>query len=159
MKLPEAEPTIRHGDQVSYVETEKMPIEYMAGLINKFRQKGYSSAAIICKDEEEANTINSRLRQIGIDVPNVTSSDADYNGGVCTITCQLAKGLEFDGVIISDASEHIYDSERIGDMKLLYVAMTRPLHELYVLHSGGITKPLEADKKKLGNVARVKDLN
>jgi len=157
MELPEAEPTIRHGDAVSYVETEKMPVVYMAELINSFKQKGYSSAAIICKDEEEANAINAKLKQIGIDVPNVTSSDADYNGGVCTITCQLAKGLEFDGVIISDASEHIYSSERIGDMKLLYVAMTRPLHELYVLHSSGIAKPLEADKKKLGNVARVKE--
>jgi len=156
MELPEAEPTIRHGDQVSYVETEKMPIEYMASLINKFKQKEYSSAAIICKDEEEATAINSKLKQVGVDVSNITSSDADYNGGVCTITCQLAKGLEFDGVIISDASEHIYSSERIGDMKLLYVAMTRPLHELHVLYSGEITKPLEADKKKLGNVARVK---
>ena len=60
----------------------------------------------------------------------------------------MAKGLEFDGVIITDASEEKYSSEKVIDMKLLYVAMTRPLHELKVLYKKDITKPLKKEAEK-----------
>lgn len=61
------------------------------------------------------------------------------------ITSYLAKGLEFDGVVIADASEKEYDSDKDIDMKLLYVAMTRPLHELRVLYKDAIVKPLQVE--------------
>ena len=50
---------------------------------------------------------------------NITDSDTQYNGGICTITSYLAKGLEFDGAIISDASEESYNPNKAIDMKLL----------------------------------------
>ncbi len=74
--------------------------------------------------------------------------DIEYQGGLCLITSYLAKLLEFDAVIISDASEHVYSSNKMVDMKLLYVAMTRPLHELEVIYSGELTKPLKQKEKQ-----------
>lgn len=68
-----------------------------------------------------------------------------YNGGICTITSYLAKGLEFDGVIVANASEGEYNSNKDIDMKLLYVSMTRPLHELNVLYNKNIVKPLQEE--------------
>ena len=50
---------------------------------------------------------------------------------------------------MSNASENEYNSNREIDMKLLYVAMTRPLHELNVLYSNKIVKPLQEEIKKL----------
>lgn len=46
------------------------------------------------------------------------------------------------------ASEKIYSSDNSLDMKLLYVAVTRALHELDIVYSGNLTKPLENHLKK-----------
>lgn len=54
--------------------------------------------------------------------------------------------MQFDNVLISDASEEMYNSKNINDMKLLYVAMTRALHELTIMYDGEITAPLKNDK-------------
>ena len=94
------------------------------------------------KDEEEANDINNKLMCKNINIKNILDSDTEYSGGICIITSYLAKGLEFDGVIISNASMDKYDDNKNIDMKLLYVAMTRPLHELKVLYKNNIVSPL-----------------
>ena len=54
------------------------------------------------------------------------------------------KGLEFDAVLLFDPTEEKYPSDN-GHVKLLYVAATRALHELVVLHQGKLTGIL-ADK-------------
>ncbi|MNH35116.1 Helicase IV [compost metagenome] len=48
----------------------------------------------------------------------------------------LSKGLEFDAVLIADASEEAYSHL---DAKLLYVGCTRALHKLQLLHTGQLT--------------------
>ena len=55
----------------------------------------------------------------------------------------MSKGLEFDAVIINGASENIYSSSNNLDMKLLYVAITRALHEVDIVYSGELTSPLK----------------
>lgn len=51
---------------------------------------------------------------------------------ICITTGYLSKGLEFDGVIIFNVINSNYNKL---DMKLLYVSMTRALHELNILYS------------------------
>ena len=108
-------------------------VDIITNAIKEYKQKGFNSIAVICKSEKEANQINDALAKHDIIAKNITNSDTEYDGGICTITSYLAKGLEFDGAIISDASEESYNPNKAIDMKLLYVAMTRPLHELRVL--------------------------
>ena len=48
------------------------------------------------------------------------------------------KGLEFDAVLLFDPSEKKYPSDN-GHVKLLYVAATRALHELTILHQGELS--------------------
>ena len=53
----------------------------------------------------------------------------------------LTKGLEFDAVILYNPNEECYaDSDR--DAKLLYVAVTRALHELHIVYTGKLCKLL-----------------
>ncbi|MBQ7140221.1 MAG: AAA family ATPase [Bacilli bacterium] len=146
--LKTAEPVIRHGIDVSYNNCNDDQIDTISEYIKEYVEKGYSSIAVICKDKNEADNINNSLKQYNINIENITDSDTEYKGGICTITSYLAKGLEFDGVIISDASERKYSSSKSIDMKLLYVSMTRPLHELRILYSGELTKALQEDLKK-----------
>ena len=140
-----AEPVIRHGIEVGYFEETK---ENILNIIKLYIDKGYSSIAIISKDKEETNKVNEFLSKNGVNATNITDSTIEYNGGICTITSYLAKGLEFDGVIITNASENIFNSKSNIDMKLLYVSMTRPLHELNILYNGDLSNVL---KKQLKN--------
>jgi len=93
----------------------------------------------------------NELKKVGLDIPDVNINDdlTDEKFRICTITNQLSKGLEFDAVIINNVSEEIYNSSNSLDMKLLYVAITRALHELDIVYSGTLSKPLETllDKK------------
>lgn len=54
----------------------------------------------------------------------------------------LAKGLEFDGVILTDVNERHYGLN-VRDAKLSYVGCTRALHRLALLFAG-VSSPLIA---------------
>lgn len=151
IKLNTAKPVIRHGEFVKYInyKNEEEQIYTIKSILNKYQKNGYKTVAIICKNEEEATSINNKLNSENIEIKNITNSDTEYSGGICTITSYLAKGLEFDGAIIANATEGEYNSDRNIDMKLLYVAMTRPLHELNVLYNDKIVRPLQ-DAVELG---------
>lgn len=133
--LDAAMPVIRHGEEVKYIPYNnlKNQVDIITNTITEYKQRGFKSIAVICKNEKEASQINDALAKHDIIAKNIKNSDTEYDGGICTITSYLAKGLEFDGAIISDASEGSYNPSKAIDMKLLYVAMTRPLHELRVL--------------------------
>ena len=47
------------------------------------------------------------------------------------VPSHLAKGLEFDAVIVAAYDTPFYDTPI--DRKLLYVALTRAMHELYLI--------------------------
>ena len=147
--LDESEPVIRHGVDVKYISASDNQIEMICEILHKYLNNGFNSIAIICKDDKEATEISELLKRYKINVQNLTDEDVKYHGGICTIPSYLAKGLEFDGVIISNASESIYDSNKSLDMKLLYVSMTRALHELVVLYSDELVKPLQNEKNKV----------
>lgn len=148
INLEIAKPVIRHGESVEYIKYEKNQIDLIEKIIKEYMKKAYVSIAIICKNDEEAKKIYKKLKEKNITATNIVDNENKYDGGICVITSYLAKGLEFDGVIITDASEEKYSSEKVIDMKLLYVAMTRPLHELKVLYKKDITKPLKKEAEK-----------
>ncbi len=152
--LHRSELVIRHGDdvQIDGVEEEKIP-EHIGRKIREYQEKGYQTIAVISKTDLLSRYINDDLKDLGIDIPNVGETD-DVNEErfrVCTISNQLAKGLEFDAVIINNANERLYSSNSNLDMKLLYVAITRALHELDIVYSGTLTKPLENSLNKEEN--------
>lgn len=142
IKLNTAKPVIRHGRKVSFIKYKEKneQISLIKRILEQYKTQNYKTIAIICKNEEEAQELYIKLEMN--DIKNITLNDTEYNGGICIITSYLAKGLEFDGVIISNSGEEEYDSNKMIDMKLLYVAMTRPLHELTILYKNDITKPL-----------------
>lgn len=149
---------VRHGEDVNLteVEQEKNIASHIADKIQEYKEKGYKTIAVISKTDLLSNSINDELASVGVDIPNVTANDdlSDEKFRICTISNQLAKGLEFDAVIINNASEENYSSDNDLDMKLLYVAITRALHELDIVYAENLTKPLENRVKK--NKTRMK---
>ena len=61
--------------------------------------------------------------------------------GLVATTAYMAKGLEFDMVIVPDADDATYRTET--DRQSLYVACTRALHRLELLHTGWASELVE----------------
>lgn len=109
--------------------------------LEELLNKKYKTIAIICKDDNEASKLQKDLDKLGLNINKISETDSTYNGGICIIPSYLSKGLEFDSVIIYNATNVKYDSNSEIDMKLLYVVTTRALHELHVNYTGELTKP------------------
>ena len=72
---------------------------------------------------------------------------AEFGEGVMVLPVAYTKGLEFDAVLLLDPTEEKYP-ENDGQVKLLYVAATRALHELAVLYTGELTGILAKEAPK-----------
>lgn len=146
--LKTAEPVIRHGEDVKIIKMKDDYYNQLLDMLNELEKKGYDSIALISRDEQSTHKIKEKLEKIGKNIIEITVDNQEYNGGICSVSSALAKGLEFDAVIVTDASEDKYSSSNNTDMKNLYVSMTRPLHELDILYKDNLTKPLQKCLKK-----------
>lgn len=104
--------------------------------IKRYFEEGYESAAVVCKTRHEAEKAYERLNSL-LKVTLVSPEDGEVQKGVSVMPAYVAKGLEFDVVIVYDAGKEYYSSPH--DKKLLYVACTRALHRLAIYYSGEIS--------------------
>ncbi len=126
-------PVIRHGIPVNEQEfwSDMEMAEYTANLIEQTREKGYTTAAIICNTETEA----IRAREILSEYTPLTDGNSNnFSQGTMVLPIHLVKGLEFDTVILWNPDMK-HGLEKPETAKLLYVACTRALHELHILNS------------------------
>lgn len=147
INLGKSDLVVRQGLPVLFdkAQNDKELVEHIANKIKEFKEKGYKTIAVISKTDLLSRYINDDLRELGIAIPNVTEKDdvslEEFN--VCTISNQLAKGLEFDAVILNNVNDKIYSCDNALDMKLLYVATTRALHELDIVYNGELPEILQ----------------
>lgn len=141
--LGKSELVIRNNEEVNFkkVVSENEKIDYIIQMINHYKTK-YKKIAIISKTKKMSIKINKELIKRGINIIEVDEKDDIENIELITISNKLAKGLEFDAVIISDASENTYSSDNSTDLKQLYVAITRSLHELTIVYNNELTNIL-----------------
>lgn len=123
-------PVIRHGlpVQEEHFWSDLEIAERIAQVITDIHQKGYSTTAVICRDEKEA----AYARQVLSDYTELADGETEnFSAGTMVLPIRLVKGLEFDTVILwnPDMKRGL---EKPESAKLLYVAATRALHELYV---------------------------
>jgi len=109
--------------------------------VETLQQDGYNSIAIICKSAEESKHAYEALSNI-VDVKLIKNGTPEYEEGVVIIPSYLSKGIEFEAVIIYDASEHIYSDDSLR--RVFYTACTRAMHHLQ-LYSVGQPSPLLSD--------------
>lgn len=105
--------------------------------IEKFKAQEYNSIAVICKNRNEAVNLFFRLKG-KTDVKLVDYLGEQNITGVIIVPVYLAKGLEFDAVMVYGADDKNYNT--LFDKKLLYVACTRALHRLSLYYAGKISR-------------------
>ena len=133
------EPIIRHGNPVSVrkLPDEKTLIREAAQLCRAWQKKDLNTIAVICRNQKEAEKSALELSQY-VEIMESALEKAEFGNGIMVLPVEYTKGLEFDAVLILNPTREEYPVDD-GHAKLLYVAATRALHELSVLHTGDIT--------------------
>lgn len=108
--------------------------------IEIYKEKGYKSIGIITRTIKEADRVYSFFKD-KTEVKALTKDDDEYVNGTLVIPAYLAKGLEFDAVLLYNAGNENYNSEE--ERLLLYTACTRALHKLNVYYLGSLTPLME----------------
>jgi DNA helicase-2/ATP-dependent DNA helicase PcrA len=147
---PYANPINRTGPEpeVLHCENEKARAINLVMLL-KHAPKTYKSIAIICATKAACVSLAQQLSAENFSQAQVLIDPTQsYNGGIAIIPAYLTKGLEFDMVIVADADAETYPADRLHQ-RLLYVALTRAAHLLYVFHIGPISPLLDTQKKTI----------
>ena len=154
INLATAESVERHGNSVRYYED--LDIHEKIDLINNWLKSGYKTIGIICKTEKEALELHKELVEYIPSISYLGDGTNKYKSGVHITTSLGSKGLEFDAVLINNASDKCYNPNKNDDMHLLYVAMTRALHELAVSYDKNLTMPLVQNLEKQSALKKTK---
>jgi len=136
----------RHGNKPAVIRQDKAHLqERLASDIMSLKNRGHKLIAVICKTAAQCEALFTALRPL-VEISLVSNKNEEYQGGAVIIPSYLAKGLEFDAVLVSTADEEEYS--RAEDRRLLYTVCTRALHELYLYYSdelSGFIKDMKVD--------------
>ena len=155
-----AEPILRHGNPVSMLPYENENTMNMAvvNIIENWKKEGHGTIAVICADEQEVAYVTQMLSQ-KIELADNNPETAVFDEGVMVLSVEYTKGLEFDAVLLYHPSKERYPVED-RYVKLLYVAVTRALHELAVVHLNDLTELIAmpvSEEKKLRSLENLQD--
>ncbi|WP_339228558.1 RNA polymerase recycling motor HelD [Oceanobacillus sp. FSL K6-2867] len=126
------EPFNREGGkpELIKVQVDKDWVTSLLMSVEEQLENGHETVALICKTLEESKRIY-QLLQDKLSVHLVNEETYSFEKGVLVLPVYLAKGIEFDAVIIPDASADKYPSE--SEKSLFYTACTRAMHALTMI--------------------------
>ncbi len=110
--------------------------EYTPALIQTIKnilKEGWHSIGIICKNTYQAKKVFWELKEY-IDLNLVIDEEDSFHQGIVVIPSYLAKGLEFDAVLVVNADTINFSSEE--ERHILYTMCTRTLHRLSLFYCG-----------------------
>ena len=133
---PELEAMKRSGEppRVEVCRRNADMVEQILEEVAALEQSEHETLAIIARTQKQAARLHKSLQTRGVDARLLHGDSAGFSGGVVVCTAYLAKGLEFDRVVVADVSAKQYSSAM--DCSLLYVACTRAMHRLAVFCVG-----------------------
>ena len=121
-------PLVRNGEPIieETASSKEEFIDILLPIIEDYEEDGLENIAVIFKDKKELAEYASLIKE-KISIQSLDNEDIVYKGGKVLLPAYLAKGLEFDGVIVIDNKE-------IQPL-LKYIMCTRALHRLSVIET------------------------
>ncbi|WP_110933174.1 RNA polymerase recycling motor HelD [Paenibacillus bouchesdurhonensis] len=104
------------------------------GDLSALRKDGYETIAVICKTAEQSEQVYEMMLTTDLPVKLIKKTTLSFEKGIHIIPAYLAKGVEFDAVLIYDGSNVNYTKE--AERKLFYTACTRAMHLLHIYSIG-----------------------
>ncbi|MEX2577185.1 MAG: 3'-5' exonuclease, partial [Halofilum sp. (in: g-proteobacteria)] len=136
---PDLEAIERHGEEprvIGYGSRAK-EIEATRDELAAFGRSGLNTLGIVCKTQKQARRAYDALEAADFPLLLLTEGSSSFSQGVVVCTAHMAKGLEFDQVLVPEVSAKNYCSQM--DRNLLYVACTRAMHRLVLTYTGDMT--------------------
>ena len=131
--FPVVEPVVRHGESPTFIKRKngKELISQIESQVAHLKKENYKTIAIIGKTTKDCRVLYSLFKEFSNEpVKLLEEQEKIPKDELVIVPSFLAKGLEFDAVMIICLEER-FSRESELDIKLLYVAMTRPLHRLF----------------------------
>ena len=100
-------------------------------------QDQHDKIAVIGKTLADSQEIAEQLKQQGIDNTLIRTENQRLVDGIIVVPSYLAKGLEFDAVVVWDANDTKYHEE--DERQLLYTIASRAMHALTITAVGQVT--------------------
>jgi DNA helicase-2/ATP-dependent DNA helicase PcrA len=100
--------------------------------------------AVICQDWTGVNRISQILGGDGPEI--IRDNESLPESGAILLELRLAKGLEFDSVILPDVTAHAYPDKLLARHRL-YTAISRATQQLTILSDGPLSPLLGKDKE------------
>ncbi|MUK89250.1 AAA family ATPase [Ornithinibacillus sp. L9] len=147
------EPFEREGELPKIVQSlnGKDIVETLVNQVTELQEKGNETIAIICKTMSETNKLYEQLKDM-LPISIIHEETYTFQKGLLILPVYLAKGIEFDAVIIPDASAQGYVE---SDRTLFYTACTRAMHELAMVVTGSACQFIdEVPKDKYEVISR-----
>jgi DNA helicase-2/ATP-dependent DNA helicase PcrA len=139
-----AVPVFRSGDPVHIRHMNEFELApALQEAIGQLRSGEASTVAVLGRTEARCEQLHKQLGDRGLQVNLIGAGQQHYEGGVSIVPAFMAKGLEFDAVIIVDVDAKYYEAS-VQDAKLLYVGCTRALHSLQLWHGDSPSPLIEA---------------
>lgn len=114
-------------------ENEGQLMRWLEEQVKEYKANGYETIAIICKSKRDVNHVYSKLAH-KMEIHKLDAQQEEFTKGVLIMPIYMAKGLEYDAVIVYEVNEETYHESE--DKQLLYIACTRALHRLSLCHTG-----------------------
>jgi DNA helicase-2/ATP-dependent DNA helicase PcrA len=147
--LIEAKPVVRHGKKPNYenLKNSTSVIKKILETIETWTMEKYTTLAVITKSNQEAKKVYKHLHKLQpqLNMSLVDEKTEHFDHRILVIPAHLAKGLEFDGVIIT-ALEDTFKKNPL-DIKLMYVAMTRAMHRLSIISHDNLMTYYHEERK------------
>nr|MBS0021314.1 AAA family ATPase [Gammaproteobacteria bacterium] len=130
----------RYGEAPAVLGFPSKPkeLEKIRSLIREFADHEHNTLGIICRTQKQAAQMHKKLAGKSQPVHLLNAGSAVFTQGVIVCAAPIAKGLEFDQVIVPHASDDNYATDM--DRNLLYVACTRAMHKLTLTFAGSLTR-------------------
>ncbi len=134
LKCFDFENTYRNGEKPKVIKAidEENRLQSILEDIESMKAAGMESIGIICRTAHKASEVYKTIKNsnFGWDINLLKKDDVEFKSGITVTPSYLAKGLEFDGVIIFDGDGAEYNEEK--ERKLFYTICTRALHNLHI---------------------------
>lgn len=136
---PDLEVIERHGEEPRILAfgSRQKELDAIVDAAGELTASEHNTLAVICKTRQQARRTWEKLQDKIDDLQLLDDQSQQFRPGVIICTAHMAKGLEFDRVLIPEVTEKTYHTAM--DRNLLYVACTRAMHRLTLTHTGELS--------------------
>ena len=146
--LNKTKPVLRHGKEpvIKYTSSKRESVMEIYNVVEEIRKEGKHSIAIITKTFKEAKVLEKDIkRYTNLEYTIIKGNEKSApSTDVVIIPVYLTKGLEFDGTIIYNPLESVYENNLLNQ-RLLYVGLTRALHYEYIIAEGKLSQNIKTN--------------